>query len=264
MIPKIIHYCWFGRNPLPPLAEKCIASWKKFFPDYEIKEWNEDNFDVNIISYTREAYEAKKYAFVSDYARFWILYNYGGLYFDTDVEIIKSFDDIISRGPWMGCEFDIKTHYVNGAINPGLGLGCVSRMKLLGDILNNYSKIHFCVDGVYNMKTIVAYTTEILLQNGLNKEIELQECCGFTIYPKDYFNPLNSQTKVVELSINTRSIHHYMASWSNKSFKSNILNFLKYKILMGILPNVLVRFIVIYKKKKRENSIKERFEIAKR
>ena len=114
------------------------------------------------------------------------------------------------------------------------------------------------------MKTIVAYTTEILLQNGLNKEIELQECCGFTIYPKDYFNPLNSQTKVVELSINTRSIHHYMASWSNKSFKSNILNFLKYKILMGILPNVLVRFIVIYKKKKRENSIKERFEIAKR
>ena len=104
MIPKIIHYCWFGRNPLPPLAEKCIASWREFLPDYEIKEWNEDNFDVNIIPYTADAYNAKKYAFVSDYARFWILYKYGGLYFDTDVEVIKSMDDIVERGPFMGCE----------------------------------------------------------------------------------------------------------------------------------------------------------------
>ena len=82
MIPKVIHYCWFGRNPLPKSAQKCIASWRKYLPDYEIKEWNESNFDVNIIPYTAEAYKAKKYAFVSDYARFWILYKYGGLYFD--------------------------------------------------------------------------------------------------------------------------------------------------------------------------------------
>ena len=101
MIPKVIHYCWFGRNPLPPLAIKCIESWKKFLPDYEIKGWNEDNFDVNIIPYTQEAYQAKKYAFVSDYARFWILYKYGGIYFDTDVEVIRPLDDIIARGPFM-------------------------------------------------------------------------------------------------------------------------------------------------------------------
>ena len=101
-IPKTIHYCWFGRNPLPSLAIKCIASWKKYLPDYEIKEWNEDNFDVNVIPYTREAYAAKKYAFVSDYARFKILYEEGGLYFDTDVEVIKPFDDIIARGAFMG------------------------------------------------------------------------------------------------------------------------------------------------------------------
>ena len=106
MIPKVIHYCWFGRNSLPPLAVKCLESWKRFFPDYEIKEWNEDNFDVNIISYTAEAYRVKKYAFVSDYARFWILYHYGGLYFDTDVEVIKSMDDIIAKGSFMGCEKD--------------------------------------------------------------------------------------------------------------------------------------------------------------
>ena len=97
MIPKIIHYCWFGRNPLPQSAIKCINSWKKFFPDYEIKEWNEDNFDVNIISYTAEAYEAKKYAFVSDYARFWILYHHGGIYFDTDVKLLRPVDDLAAR-----------------------------------------------------------------------------------------------------------------------------------------------------------------------
>ena len=98
MIPKIIHYCWFGHNPLPNSAIKCINSWKKFFPDYEIREWNEDNFDVESIPYTAEAYRIKKYAFVSDYARFWVLYHHGGLYFDTDVEVIKPMDDIIERG----------------------------------------------------------------------------------------------------------------------------------------------------------------------
>ena len=106
MIPKIIHYCWFGRNSLPASAQKCIASWRKYFPDYEIKEWNEDIFNVNIIPYTQQAYEAQKYAFVSDYARFWILYHYGGLYFDTDVEVIKSFDDIVDKGAFMGLEID--------------------------------------------------------------------------------------------------------------------------------------------------------------
>ena len=103
-IPKVIHYCWFGRNPLPKMAVKCIASWRKFLPDYEIKEWNEDNFDVNIIPYTKDAYADGKYAFVSDFARFWILYRYGGVYFDTDVEVIKPMDDIIGRGPFMGLE----------------------------------------------------------------------------------------------------------------------------------------------------------------
>lgn len=106
MIPKIIHYCWFGRNPLPPLAQECIASWRKYLPDYEIKEWNEDNFDVNAIPYTAEAYRQKKYAFVSDYARFWIMYHYGGLYFDTDVEVIRPLDDIIAAGNFMGFELD--------------------------------------------------------------------------------------------------------------------------------------------------------------
>ena len=119
MIPKIIHYCWFGHNPLPPLALKCIASWKKYLPDYEIKEWNEENFDVNIIPYTREAYAAGKYAFVTDYARFWILYKYGGIYFDTDVEMIRPIDDIIAAGGFMGYETDPQPSSVDVCLSGG-------------------------------------------------------------------------------------------------------------------------------------------------
>lgn len=104
MIPQTIHYCWFGNKPLSETAIKCISSWKKYFPNYTIKEWNENNFNINIIPYTKEAYKRGKWAFVSDYARFWILYNYGGIYFDTDVEVIKPFDIIIENGPFLGLE----------------------------------------------------------------------------------------------------------------------------------------------------------------
>uniref|UniRef100_UPI004027572F glycosyltransferase n=1 Tax=Segatella hominis TaxID=2518605 RepID=UPI004027572F len=139
MIPKIIHYCWFGLGPLPELAQKCIASWKKYLPDYEIKEWNEDNFDVNIIPYTAEAYQAKKYAFVSDYARFWILYKYGGIYFDTDVEVIRPIDDIVERGNFMGFEtgpkLQLKEDASEASVNPGLGMGVAPGLGLIKKML---------------------------------------------------------------------------------------------------------------------------------
>ena len=119
-IPKVIHYCWFGGKPLPRSAEKCIASWKKFLPEYEIVRWDESNFNVNAIPYTREAYAAGKYAFVSDYARFWILYHNGGVYFDTDVEVINNLDDILSRGNFMGVE---QQNDEIITVAPGLGIG---------------------------------------------------------------------------------------------------------------------------------------------
>ena len=131
MIPKIIHYCWFGRNPLPDSAKKCIESWRKFFPEYEIKEWNEDNFDVHLIPYVEEAYNAKKYAFVSDYARFWILYFYGGVYFDTDVEVIRPMDDILAKGGFMGVQHDY-------FLNPGLGMASVAYHQIYKFILYYY------------------------------------------------------------------------------------------------------------------------------
>ena len=225
MIPKIIHYCWFGRTPLPPLAIKCIESWRKYFPDYEIKEWNEDNFDVNIIPYTSEAYKAKKYAFVSDYARFWILYNYGGIYFDTDVEVIRPMNDIISKGPFMGCEAESSGATVL-TVAPGLGLGCNPGLGLIKKILDLYGTLSFVSDknNSLNYKTIVEYTTEILVENGLKDTNEIQLVEGFYIYPNDYFNPINIITKRLHITSNTRSIHHYAASWVEPSLKRNIKN----------------------------------------
>lgn len=104
MIPKIIHYCWFGGKPLPDEVKYYISTWQKYCPDYEIKEWNESNFDVNQNQYCREAYETKKWAFVSDYARLKILYEYGGIYMDTDVEVCKPLDHLASYGFWSGFE----------------------------------------------------------------------------------------------------------------------------------------------------------------
>ena len=218
MIPKIIHYCWFGRNPLPESAIKCINSWKKFFPDYEIKEWNEDNFDVNIIPYTAEAYEAKKYAFVSDYARFWILYHFGGIYFDTDVEVIKPFDDIMARGPFMGIEVDSPNDSIAPLVAPGLGLGAEAGMPFYKEVLDYYQPLHFMTaDGKTSTVTVVKHTTAVLTANGMKNENSLQEVCGIRIYPREYFNPLNDNTGVLDITDNTRSIHWYTKTWLKKS-----------------------------------------------
>lgn len=224
MIPKIIHYCWFGGKPLPKSAEKCIASWRKFLPDYEIKEWNESNFDVNCMRYTAEAYAARKYAYVSDYARFWVLYRYGGLYFDVDVEIIKPLDDIIARGPFMGCE----EAYTEGAapsalgVNPGLGLGVNPGLGLVKELLDNYEATSFEAEnqdrnaGIY--KTVVTYTTDLLVERGLKNTNEIQCVDGIYIYPKEYFNPLEHINQM-HITENTRSIHWYDGTWQPKSVK---------------------------------------------
>lgn len=225
MIPKIIHYCWFGHSPLPPLAKECITSWKKYMPEYEIKEWNESNFDVNMIPYTSEAYKAKKYAFVSDYARFWILYNYGGVYFDTDVELIKPINNILEKGAYMGFERDpYKKRY--GLINPGLGMASEFKCDVLSRIMLIYNGMHFLnKDGSYNIdKTIVHYTTDFFINNGLKKNKGIQHILGFNIYPSEYFAPINFVTKRLHITPNTHSVHRYMASWNSHK------NVLKLKI----------------------------------
>lgn len=211
MIPKKIHYCWFGRNTLPESALKCIASWRKFFPDYEIIEWNEDNFDVNMIPYTAQAYKAKKYAFVSDYARFKILYEQGGLYFDTDVEVIKSMIDIVERGPFMGFEINPGTDRKYGAVNPGVGIGAVKGLDLYKSILDYYAQLSFLrPDGSYNTTdAVVNITTRELVKSQLKNISGIQEVSGITIYPADYFNPFNDVTGRLNKTPNTRTIHWF-------------------------------------------------------
>ena len=232
-VPKVIHYCWFGRRPLPALAVKCIQSWRKYFPDYEIKEWNEDNFNVNSIAYTREAYKSMKYAFVSDYARFWILYHYGGLYFDTDVEVIRPMDDILENGPYMGCERDNTEEGIT--IAPGLGFASEAKSDVLKALLNEYNNRHFDPDNIDI--TIVGYTTEYFKQRGFKNEVSIQQVDGFTIYPKEYFCPalLNLSKNITK---NTRTIHHYAGTWLpfHKRVFSNIYTryIIKNKFLMTV------------------------------
>ena len=215
MIPKVIHYCWFGDNPLPKLAKKCIESWKKYLPDYEIKRWDETNFDVNIIPYTQEAYQKGKYAFVSDYARFWIIYNYGGIYFDTDVEVIAPLDGIISEGAFLGVE----CHNLDQiTVNPGLGFGAEPHMKAIGDILKQYKQFHFINnDGSICYKNIVEITSEYLTLQGLENTDKCQKCAGFMIYPIDYFCPISFDTRRLIITENTRTIHHFAESWVPRS-----------------------------------------------
>ena len=230
MIPKIIHYCWFGRNPLPVSAKKCIASWRKYMPGYEIKEWNEDNFDVNIIPYTQQAYKAKKYAFVSDYARYWILYHNGGVYFDTDVEIIKPLDEIIERGAFMGVEKGAMFNHLP-MVNPGLGIGAESHHLFYEKMLEKYQNHPFLLsNGACNPDAVVKMTTVELQSRGLAISNMVQNVCNIWIYPSDYFCPMDSTTGILSITDRSVSIHHFIGSWMNKKgwcfFRHNLKIFL--------------------------------------
>ena len=249
MIPKIIHYCWFGCGPLPELAQKCIASWKKYLPDYEIKEWNEDNFDVNIIPYTAEAYQAKKYAFVSDYARFWILYRYGGIYFDTDVEVIRPIDDIIERGNFMGFETDpkpqLKADASEASVAPGLGLGVNPGLGLIKKMLDFYEGRHFeFVPGGIGQLTIVHIATEVLRKAGLKQQQGIQQVDDMWIYPAEYFCPINLKTGRIHVKPNTRTIHHYAGTWQDKHFSFK-------ELIKKVLPESLLLKVIAVKTKRK-------------
>ena len=209
-IPKTIHYCWFGGNPLPELAQKCIASWKKFLPDYEIKEWNESNYDVRTIPYIAQAYDAKKYAFVSDYARFDILYQYGGVYFDTDVEIIKDLHPIIEKGAFIGVEKGTRP-----LLAAGLGIASPAASKIYREIIDSYKSEQFIKeDGSLNLKTVVERVSETFAKHGFIEKDVLQTVAETTIYPSEYFCPKDVRTGELTITANTYTIHHYDGSWT--------------------------------------------------
>lgn len=242
-IPKTIHYCWFGGNPLPKDAQKSIASWKKYLPAYEIKQWNESNFDINCCQYVKGAYEAKKYAFVSDYARFWVLYNEGGVYFDTDVEVIRDMSHIIEAGCFMGFEKGLEGSEMG--VNPGLGLGIEAHNTVIKDILSLYqSKTGFDI----GEGTIVHYTTEVLSRYGLNKEDCKQYVGGINIYPADYFCPMDSTTGITTVTKNTVSIHHYSCSWIDHNTLSWRMHELKNWLISIFGANFIMRLTSIFRR----------------
>lgn len=213
MIPKKIHYCWFGGNPLPELAQKCIASWKKYCPDYEIIEWNESNFDFTSCDYAREAYEAKKWAFVTDYARLEIIFENGGIYLDTDVELLSSLDAFLENDCFMGIE---KGNY----IATGLGFGAIPHFEIINELINEYKHMSFLnPDGSYNLTTCPIITTQLFIKKGFIQKDFNQIIDDTFIYSSEYFCPKNFETGIVNITDKTIAIHHFDGSWLSEEEK---------------------------------------------
>ena len=207
MIPRIIHYCWFGRKPLPKLAQKCIKSWKKFCPNYEIVQWDEDNFDIfSAPLFVQQAYEAKKWAFVTDYVRLWAVYNHGGIYLDTDVELIKKLEPLLCHQAYFGFEDGMN-------VATGLGFGAVKGNALVLEIMKDYEVVSFGSPG----ETMVAcpkMNTKVFLRHGLVQENRKQYIDGdILILPTEYLCPKSMIDGIVRKTPNTYSIHHYNSSW---------------------------------------------------
>lgn len=210
MIPRIIHYCWFGGNPLPQSAQRCIASWRKFMPDCEIREWNEQNFDVNAHPYTRAAYAAGKYAYVSDFARYKILEEWGGIYFDTDVEAVAPIDDLLQLGAFLGLE-DAQPPTVSS----GLVMAVEAHHPIIQEMLEFYdAQAKDDSTAMLDTGIVVSGMTEIFIRHGFVRENRYQEVAGVALYPSEYFDPMDNATGRIKQTPNTRTIHRYDRTWS--------------------------------------------------
>lgn len=206
MIPKKIHYVWFGGAPLTSLAEQCMSSWNRYCPDYEIVRWDESNFDSKTNQYCSEAYDEGKWAFVSDYVRLWALVNYGGVYMDTDVELLAPLDEFLPNEAFSGFESD-------GRVPTGL-MASEAHQPLFEELLRDYDTRRFRMpDGTLNTTTNVTYITESCLKYGLVPDNTFQVVHGFALYPSDYFCPKSHDTGIVSLTDNSRAIHHFDGSW---------------------------------------------------
>ncbi len=230
-IPKIIHYCWFGGNPLSELAQKCITSWQKFCPDYEIQRWDETNFPILDWDYAQEAYNAKKWAFVSDVARLWALVKFGGIYMDTDVEVIRPLDGLLFYDAVSGFETteDVPT---------GL-IACKKNHPFLQELLFEYENKHFyTINGGLDLTTNVKRITNTCVKYGLKRNNTLQTINGLTLLPKDYLCPKDYMSGKVDITIHTLTIHHFSASWVDGDLKK-----IK-KLMPGIFAPYIAQFLM--------------------
>lgn len=243
MIPKVIHYCWFGRSDKPKLAQKCINSWKRYCPDYKIQEWNEDNFDITISPYMVWCYDHKKWAFLSDYARLLILEQNGGIYLDTDVEIIKCLDPLLQYDAYFGFE-------ETNLIATGLGFGTVAHHKLIQEMMVYYQDLLPNDDGNYTLIPCPKINTSVLLTNGLAPNGKRQNITGAEILPIDYLNPYDDKTGRLKRTVNSYSIHWYGKSWMlNNTILRNKVTRIVHRAF-GV--NSIARLKKLYKGKRNE------------
>jgi len=223
MIPKIIHYCWFGGNPLPDDVKQYIVTWRKFCSDYEIIEWNESNFDVTQNEYCKEAYEAKKWAFVTDYVRLKVLYEYGGIYMDTDVEVVKSLDSLLTYNALSGYESPSRI--------PTGTMGACRDNEWIGILLQDYNHRHFIKsDGSFNLMTNVEVITQLTTERyGIHLDGNKIEFGNhMVLLPFDYLCAKDLKTSEIRKTSNTYTIHHFMGSWLPEDIQVYSQRFRKY------------------------------------
>lgn len=229
-IPKIIHYCWFGGKKKTKIVKKCINSWKRYLRDYEIVEWNEKNFNIDAFDFTKKAYEDRKWAFVSDYCRLWVLYNYGGIYLDTDMEVLKSLDNLLNNNSFGGLEDELIAFGI---------WGCKKEDKFIGEVLKYYNTLNYdsYMDKLPKL-AIPIHITSIAKENGYKDNFnEISYFLDKTsIYPKEYFYPKRHSWQEPIITNNTYTIHHYAGTWRKP-----------HQILRSKLKEILLKFIRLFK-----------------
>jgi len=214
MIPKIIHYCWFGKKVMSKQTLKYLETWKKYCPNYELIRWDESNYCITKNAYMRQAYDAKKWGFVPDYARLDIIYQYGGIYLDTDVELLRSFDSLLENSAFLGIE-------AQDRVNLGQGFGAEAGHPLIKEMRDMYDNLRFLNEnGTQNLTVSPYYQTQLLKQYGLKGNRE-QFIRNAHIYPSDFFCPKDLETGRITLTENTYSIHHFDASWMSPSQRTH-------------------------------------------
>lgn len=228
MIPKKIHYIWFGKKKKNKLIKKCIQSWSNLLPEWEIIEWNEDNYDVNSNKYMSEAYNAGRYAFAADYARFDILYKHGGIYLDTDVELLRPIphEFLLDEG-FTGVES-------NYLVNPGLIFGCNKKNGIVKEILDEYNKTSFIINGRENLKTVVLFTSDVLARHGFTPDNTEQCINNIRIYPMEYFCCYDSDVKEFYITDKAISVHRYANSWGSNKEKITLKVKMLVKRIIGV------------------------------
>lgn len=205
-IPKMLHYCWFGGNPLPELVTNCIKSWEKYCPDYEIVQWNEQNFDIRCNQFVFEAYQAKKWAFVADYARLYAIYRHGGIYLDSDVELLQPLDQFRAHKAFAG--FETKDSPA------AIVIGCEKGHPLIKEFMDYYEQRPFIqADGSYDMKPNTRIFTELMAYHGLKLNGKLQEAADCVFYPEIVFSPNNIRRIFYRYSSRSYAVHHILGSW---------------------------------------------------